>query len=254
MNLVISLRSEILKTKRTASLYFTLIGAAVVPFIFLVNLLMDDDLDGTKKDPLNSLFKLQAEINGLAFFPWFIILACTLLPQIEFRNNTWKQVFTSPQSKLMTFLAKFLNIQLLMLLFLVSTHVFMFLTIFAANFFDPSLNLFNRPLDGYTVLVNAANAYITMLAICTLQFWMGLRFRNFIVPIAVGLALWLTGTMLALEFHSSLANYFPYSFQVFHTTSKFKPALNQVAWTSCGYAAMFLFMGYCDFRRRRMNV
>ena len=253
MNLVISLRSEILKTKRTASLYFTLIGAAVVPFIFLLNLLMDDDLDGTKKDPLNSLFKLQAEINGLAFFPWFIILACTLLPQIEFRNNTWKQVFSSPQSKGMTFLAKFLNIQLLMLLFLISTHVFMFLAIFIAYFVEPTLNIFGSSLNGYPVLVNAVNAYITMLALCALQFWMGLRFRNFIVPIAVGLSLWLAGTMLALEFHSSLANYFPYSFQIFHTSDKFKHALDQVAWTSVGYAALFLFLGFLDFRKRRMN-
>lgn len=251
MNLAISLRSEILKTKRTASFYFTLIGAAVVPFVFLLNVLMDG-LEDVKKDPLNKLFKLLAEMNGLAFFPWFIILICTLLPHIEFRNNTWKQVFTSPQSKGMTFLAKFLNIHLLLLVFLVASHLFMFLSIFIANIFDPELNLWQYPLNGYTVLVNAVNAYITMLAICSIQFWMGLRFKNFIVPIAVGLALWLTGLLLALEFHSSLANYFPYSFQVFHVFPNYKPALDQVAWTSFGYAALFLFFGYLDFKRRKL--
>ena len=254
MNLAISLRSEILKTRRTASLYFTLIGAAIVPFIFLFNVLLDDDLDSTKKDPLNAIFKLQAEMNGLAFFPWFIILVCTLLPQIEYRNNTWKQVFTSPFAKSTIYISKFLNIQLLLLLFLVSTHLFMLIALAVANLIEPALNLFARPLNGYKVLTNAYNAYITMLAICTIQFWMGLRFKNFIVPIAVGLALWLVGIVLALEYKSSLANYFPYSFQVFHTFPNFKPALNQVAWTSFGYAVFFFLIGFLDFRKRRMSA
>lgn len=250
MNLSISLRSEILKTKRTAAFYLTLVGAAAVPVIFLLNVLMSDGFDGSKKDPLNSLFKLNAEANGLAFFPWFIILLCTLLPQLEYRNNTWKQVLASPQAKLNLMLAKYLNIQLLLLLFLVSTHLFMFIAIVLGNVIDPSLGLFSRPLNGQTVLLNAANAYVTMLAVCSIQFWLGLRFKNFIVPIAVGLALWLTGTMLAFEFKSSLANYFPYSFQAFYLSPAHKPHLTQVAWTSAGYAVLFLCTCFLDFRRR----
>lgn len=254
MNLALSLRSEILKTKRTASFYFTLIGAAIVPAVFLLNVFLDDEFDGTNKDPLNGIFKLLSEMNGLAFFPWFIILICTLLPQIEYRNNTWKQVFTSPYSKANVFMAKFLNIHLLLLLFMVSTHLFMFLAIFFVHVVKPSSNFLSHPFNSYRVLENAVNAYITMMAICAIQFWMGLRFKNFIVPIAVGLALWLTGLMLVLEFKASWANYFPYSYQVFHTMPKYKPALNQVAWTSLGYATLFLFLSYLDFRRRRMSA
>ena len=252
MNIGISLRSEILKSKRTASFYFTLIGAAVVPFVFLLNVL-GDGLDSTRKDPLNMIFKLLADMNGLAFFPWFIILICTLLPQVEYRNNTWKQVFTSPQSKVNVLTAKFVTIHLLMFLFLVSTHLFMFLAIALANVIDPTLRLFNNPLNGWTVLVNAVNSYITMLALCAIHFWLGIRFKNFIVPIAIGLACWLMGTVLVLEYHSNLANYFPYSFQVFSFSPDYKPRLNQVEWTSLGYAVLFLIVGFVDFKRRRMN-
>jgi hypothetical protein len=188
MNLAISLRSEILKTKRTASLYFTLIGAAVVPVIFLMNVLLDEDgIDATRKNPLNALFKLLSEMNGLAFFPWFIILICTLLPQIEYRNNTWKQVFTSPQTKADVFMAKFVNIHLLMLLFMVSTHLFMFIAIVFASSIKPALGFFNHPLDGRTVFLNAANAYVTMLAVCAIQFWIGLRFKILLFPLPLAL-------------------------------------------------------------------
>lgn len=254
MNVLTTLRSEIAKTKRTASLYLTLIGAAIVPAIFLLNVLLDDDgMDGTRKDPLNNLFKLLSEMNGVAFFPWFIILICTLLPQIEYRNNTWKQVFASPQTKANLFIARFVNIHLLILIFLVATHLFMFLSIVAVNLIEPGFDLFRNPLNGSTVLVNAVNAYILMLAVCAIQFWLGLRFRNFIAPIGIGLALWLTGSIMALQFYSGLSNYFPYSFQAFPLSGTLKPHLSQIAWTSAGYALFFLIIGFLDFRRRTIS-
>jgi lantibiotic transport system permease protein len=253
MNLLISLRSELLKTKRTASFYFTLIGAAVIPFTFLLNVLLDG-IEETRKDPLNAIFKLGAEMNGLVIFPIFVVLVCTLMPQIEYRNNTWKQVLTSPQTKANVFLAKFLNIHFLILLFLTANLLFMLVAIVAAHFIDPTLDLLSQPLNKYRVLTNMGNAYLTTLGICAIQFWLGLRFRNFIVPIAVGLALWLTGTLMALEYHSSFADYFPYSFHIFSIDPEFKPRLDQVAWSSAGYAALFLVLGFADFRRRRLSA
>jgi hypothetical protein len=252
MNLLISLRSEILKIKRTASFYFTLVGAAVIPFTFLLNVLMDG-IEDTRKDPLNSIFKLGSEMNGLVIFPMFVVLICTLMPQIEYRNNTWKQVLTSPQTKANVFLAKFVNIHLLILLILVANFLFMLLTVVAAHFIDPTLDLLSQPFNGKKVLVTTVNSYITILAICAIQFWIGLRFKNFIVPIAVGLALWLTGTLMALEYHSSFANYFPYSFHIFSIVPQFKSGLNQVAWLSFGYAVVFLIAGFLDFKKRTVN-
>ena len=253
MNLLISLRSELLKT-RTASFYLTLIGAAVGPVMYLLNVLMDEDeIDASQKDPLNAIFKILSDMNGTALFPLFVILICTLLPQIEYRNNTWKQVFASPQTKFNVFLAKFMNVHLLMLVFLIATHLFMFLTIVGVNFIKPTLNLFEHPLNGSTVLVNAANAYILLLAVCAIQFWMGLRFRNFIVPIGIGFALWLAGTIMAVQYKSNLVYYFPYSFNAFPVSTKLKSQLTQVAWTSLGYALLFLIIGFFDFRRRTVS-
>jgi lantibiotic transport system permease protein len=253
MNLLISLRSELLKT-RTASFYLTLIGAAVGPVMYLLNILLDEgESDSLKKDPLNAIFKILSDMNGTALFPLFVILICTLLPQIEYRNNTWKQVFASPQTKLNVFLAKFMNVHLLMLVFLIATHLFMFVTIVGVNFIKPGLNLLEQPLDGNRILVNAINAYILCLAICGIQFWMGLRFRNFIVPIGIGFALWLTGTIMAVQYKSNLVFYFPYSFHAFPVSTKLKSQLTQVAWTSLGYAFLFLIVGFFDFRRRTVS-
>ena len=253
MSLLISFRSELLKTRK-ASLYLTLIGAAAGPVIYLLNVLIDEnEIDASAKDPLNALFKILSDMNGTALFPLFVILICTLLPQIEYRNNTWKQVFASPQTKVNVFLAKFMNVHLLMLVFLIATHLFMFLTIVGINFIKPGLNLFNHPLNGSTILVNAANAYILVLAVCAIQFWIGLRSRNFIVPIGIGIALWLAGTIMAVQYKSNLVFYFPYSFNAFPVSTKLKSQLTQVAWTSLGYALLFLIVGFVDFRRRTVS-
>ena len=256
MNLLVSLRSEILKTKRTAAFYFTLVGAAIVPAIFLLNVLTDGlpDEKQSSKDPLNAIFNLGCEINSLAIFPLFLVLICTLLPQIEHKNNTWKQVLTSPQTKANVFTAKFLNVHLLILVFLIANHLFMWIVAIGAHLAIPQLNILHQPLNGKTILINTANLYVAVLAICAIQFWIGLRIKNFIVPIAVGIAMWLTGTILSLEYHSSLANYFPYSFQLFPMSPQYKPDLAQVVWTSAGYAAVILLLGFLDFRRRRMTA
>jgi len=253
MSILTSLRSEILKTKRTISFYFTLVGAAIVPCIYLINVAFDD-ISETRKDPFNAMFKVSAEVNGLVFFPLFVVLICTLMPQMEYKNNTWKQVFASPQTKANIFIAKFLNIHMLLLVFLVANHAFMFLVAVATHFIMPDLNLLNQPLNGHTLLVNSANSYITIFAICAIQFWFGLRFRNFIVPIALGLALWITGTLMVFEYHSVYAKYFPYSFHIFANATQVKSQLNQVEWTSLAYSILFLALGFIDFSRRRMNA
>jgi len=103
------------------------------------------------------------------------------------------------------------------------------------------------------VIVNAANAYLIMLAVCAIQFWIGLRSRNFIAPIGIGFALWLLGTIMAIQINSSLVHYFPYSFQAYLVSPKLKPQLTQFAWTSLGYALLFLIVGFFDFRRRTVS-
>jgi hypothetical protein len=101
--------------------------------------------------------------------------------------------------------------------------------------------------------MNVANSYISVLALCAIQFWLGLRFKNFIVPVAIGLACWFTGSMMAMESKSSFAVYFPHSFHVFASFDNMKSQLVQVQWTSLTYAVVVLFIGFLDFKRRRLH-
>ena len=254
MDLLISLRSELLKTKRTASFYLAVVAAAFIPVILMLDLVFDSTSLAERKIILNKLFTDGFVMTGFAIFPIFVMLICTLMAQTEYRNNAWKQVLTSPQTRLNVFVAKFINIHLLILFFLVASQLFMWLTAVVVHFVHPSWNVLGQSLNGYGVFVNILNSYACVLAITTIQFWMALRFKNFIVPAAVGVACWILGSIMILEYHSPYAQYFPYSFQVYPLFPKQKHLLNTVEWTSVAYSALFLILGYFDFRGRRMTA
>jgi hypothetical protein len=248
---MISLRTELLKTKRTAAFYLTLVAAAFGPFMSLLDLIFGEGVsEENGKVIFNEMFIQKFQMTSFVMLPMFVVLICTLLPQIEYKNNAWKQVLTSPQTKGNVFLAKFINIHLLILLFLIVNQLCMLVTVVILHFKEPSLNVLNQPVNWHKVLVTILNIYVALLAMSTIQFWLGLRFKNFIVPIAVGISCWIIGVILVEQFQSSFAAYFPYSFHVFGTFPDSKAQLNNILWTSAGYAVLFLVLGFIDFKRR----
>lgn len=65
-------------------------------------------------------------IDGSFLLPMGLILATSLITQMEFRNNTWKQLHTTPQKYSTIFTAKFIVIigLTLQFLFISISHLF----------------------------------------------------------------------------------------------------------------------------------
>jgi hypothetical protein len=254
MSFLRSLRSELKKSKRTASVYLTIGAAAFGPFMSMLDLAFDGVEGDHKADILNELFTTKFMMTGLVVFPLFLVLVCTLLPQLEYKNNTWKQVLTSPQHKGNVFLAKFVNVQLLVLLFLFTNQALMFVDAVILHLMEPSLHVLSQPLHAGDALLTLANGYVSLLAICAIQFWLGMRFRNFIAPVAIGIALWFVGTILVMQVKAGFVAWFPYSFHAYGKFPKYDPRVNEVGLASAIYALVFLVVGFLDFRRRGMKA
>ncbi|HYH16967.1 MAG TPA: hypothetical protein VD794_17160, partial [Flavisolibacter sp.] len=107
-----------------------------------------------------------------------------------------------------------------------------------------------QPLNGYEILMTIVNSYVALLAICAIQFWLGLRFRNFVVPIAIGLSCWFAGTVLVMGVQAGFATYFPYSFHIYPNVPEYKSQLSTIHWASVGYAVAFILVGFFDFTKR----
>ena len=163
-------------------------------------------------------------------------------------------MLASPQSKWNIFLSKFIGVQLLIVVFLFINQTMMFVDAIILHFKEPELHVLNQSLDVSKWLSIIGSTYLALSALCAIQFWMGLRFKNFIAPIAIGIALWFVGTIVVMQSQSGFALFFPYSFHVYDSFPKYEPQRNTIGLTSFIYCVAFLLLGFLDFKRGRSKA
>jgi lantibiotic transport system permease protein len=250
MNLLVSLRSELLKTRRTASLYLCALTAGALPFIFLLDMCFGTLERDTLQYPWKAFF--MHGLMGLCFviLPLYTIMVSTLLQQIEYRNGTWKQVLAAPQPKGRLYMAKFLVLQFYILLMLCSFILLMLASAGVAQLLRPDVVLFSQRSDWRQFFTTAGTTYTAILGISAFQLWLSMRFRNFIAPIGIGLALWLLAFMLLFEIKWVHADLFPYAYPALNIYPMATSSAAFLPLWSLGYAALFVGLGFLDFRRK----
>lgn len=253
MSFVLSARAEILKTKRTSSFWLSILGAAFIPVILFIALLTSDADKGLVQEPWTRFFNMGWQILSVFLLPMYIILVSTLITQIEFRNNTWKQVFASPQSLGNIFFSKFLTIHLMIIFCFLLFNLFMILSAVTGNLFNSKYTFLEHSIDWERLLTLNFKTYISILGITAIQYWLSLRFKNFIAPVGIGLAL-VIGSIVALNVHWVHIYKYPYSFPILSydfMQKKNRPFLENHELNSIGYFVFFTLFGFLDMKTRK---
>ncbi|RYD97124.1 MAG: hypothetical protein EOP50_05975 [Sphingobacteriales bacterium] len=256
MSLAITYRAEMLKSKRTAAFWMSIIGAAFIPVVFfLVYALKAEKLAPVANaSPEPWMLYLGMGWNSLNsfLFPMYIILICALIPQIEFRNNAWKQVWASPQTNGNVFFGKFLSIHTLILMFFLSFTVLMITGALLANAIHSVYPFFSHAIDWRALGVLSLKTYLSILSISAIQYWLSLRFKSFVAPVGIGLAL-LVGALIATSFGWEHANKIPYAYPILSIQSMKGNHLeiNRHEWYSLAYTAFFLGLAFLDLKLRK---
>ncbi len=113
-------QSEWLKTRRSLSSWLVIIGALFTPTIVtIVRLVRSQRLHAESISPKfwETLWTSSWESMAIFLLPLGIILAASLVTQIEYKNNTWKQLHTTPQSLTTIFFAKLTVIMVMLVQF-----------------------------------------------------------------------------------------------------------------------------------------
>jgi hypothetical protein len=209
MIFIYSLQSEWLKTKRSAASWLCLIGGFFIPLIYLILFLKDHSYINKEQSEIwQKIFR--GEWNNMAVFllPMGVILASSLITQMEYKNNTWKQLHTTPQSFTTIFLSKFSVIALMTVKFFLFFNIGIILSgIIPCLLFDHQL-----PKEGIPFLFflrQNTRIFLTCLPILAIQYLISLRFKNFLVAIGVGL-LGLVGSLIGASWKYIFLS--PYSF------------------------------------------
>ena len=258
MSLLISLKSEFIKTKHSRLWILTVIMAAFAPVLVPMVLDLSDpsnavQIKEVQQDPWNQFFHQDRLMISIVFLPMFVVLMGTLLPQIEYRYHTWKQVLASPQTFIKLYFSKYLMFQIFILTFFVVNNLVMVLVCIIFNAIYPTFSFFSHQLDLGQYGTMIIETYIAVLALSTLQFWLGLRFKNFVVPIGIGIMFSVLGMINMIGYKIIPPDKFLFNFPAFIAFSKNAASIPFVMWISCAYTITFFILGLIDFRSKKFD-
>lgn len=198
MSFTASVKGELLKTKRSSAFWVSLTGAAYIPVIFLISYLTRSgkSFEAMQNDAWNIHITSGWQAFAGFLLPMFVIIICGLIPQLEYRNNAWKQLFTTPQSIGGVYFSKLSVIVLMLLFLMISFNILLIATGFISNLFLPKSIFSFASIDwSYLLLVNV-KAFISILSLVSLHYWMGLNMRNVVLSIGIGIVLLITTTFI----------------------------------------------------------
>lgn len=209
MKFINSIQSEWIKTRRSSASWLCIFGGFFIPTIYtFASLYNGKTLDQNSLGAWQSHFMKLWEIMAAFLLPMGIILASSLITQLEYKNNTWKQLMTTPQSLTQIYFSKFTVILLMTGKFFLFFNVGILLSaIIPSLIIDHHLPQADFPINVF--IKQNGLFFITVLPIIAIQYLMSLQFKNFMVPIGVGILLLVT-TLIGNQWEHIYIS--PYSF------------------------------------------
>lgn len=186
--------SEWLKRRRSLTTPLVAGSATFVPAIMLAARLRHAEnlpVLYASRTFWQDLFVQAWESMALMVLPLASMLIVSLVTQIEDRNHGWKQLQAAPLPLRTIFLAK-----LTVILALVGLLVFLHgLAILAVGLMPtlllPELSAPTATFPFAAYCSRSATFLADVLPVVSLQYLLALRFRTFVAPLAIGMALWI---------------------------------------------------------------
>lgn len=247
-------KTEWLKTKRTTTLWLTVLGAGFIPSLLLLMYITkpDGNLKYLGAAAWQKYLGEGWQVENYFLFPMFVILICSLITQVEYKNNTWKQVYASPVSIAQIYLSKLINIMMMVLLFFVLFNTFLIGSALLINIIKPKYHFFSTPFPWKLWLYINIKSFIGVLGIVSIQYWISMRFKNFILPMGIGLALLIVGLVGQGKWAGEYL--FPYAYPVLTLNTFMTPTdyfFQKHEWLSLMWFVVIVIAGLVDTQRRK---
>lgn len=244
-----SLQSEWLKRKGSLAAWLVIIGAFFTPAILtLIQIIRPEKVSAKFQAPdfWETFFKNSWQSMNVMLLPMGIILAISLITQLEYKNNAWKQLHATPQSLTTVFVAKFVVILLMQVQLFVLFTIGIYLAALIPSLVVANVSYPAEPIPYLYFFRESVYYFIDALPIIAIQYLFALQFRNFLIPVGAGLILMVTGIiMISWEY----AYLYPYSYGTLYFVGKF-PERNLHAW-ALGWFAGIMIVSYVLYLTKR---
>jgi len=215
ISFVHSFQSEWLKTKRSLALWIVIVGGLFTPAIVTVARIIQYEAVPAiySSDHFwKSLWQSSWESMALFLLPLGVILTTSLITQIEYKNNTWKQLHTLPLSLTTIFFSKLSVIVVMMMGFFVLFNIGIYMSALIPYLLISGVPYPKNPIPYEYFLQQDLKYFIDCLPIVALQYLISLKYRNFLVPVGTGFIFWV-GALAALSWKYGYV--IPYTYCMF---------------------------------------
>ena len=189
-----SFKSEWLKKKRSLSSWLVIVGGFFTPLIItIVRLVHYKQLPAlyAKDNFWNQLWQSSWESMAIFLLPIGVILATSLITQLEYKNNTWKQLHTTPLSFTTIFFSKLLLIIIMVVQFFILFNIGIYLSALIPYLLVKGVPYPAVPIPFAAMLKEDIYFFIDCLPIVALQYLLSLKYKNFLVPVGIGFGVWI---------------------------------------------------------------
>jgi hypothetical protein len=245
-----SFSSEWLKKRRTAASLLTVTGSFLIPLIIIIARVDDaGSLATANQQPRiwESLYNRNWQLMGMLFLPMGVVLATSLITQLEFRNNTWKQLCTTPQSLTTIFFAKLTVILVMLVEFFILFTLGIWLTGALPGLFFRGVSYPGEAIPWKAVVNGSVRFFLDILPVVTLQYLLSLRFKNFLIPLGAGLGLYVA-SMIAVRWRHGY--WIPYTYSSYNFIGQAAEKFHTHYWAA-GYTLLFTGLAYILYITRQ---
>ncbi|MEO5641998.1 MAG: ABC transporter permease [Bacteroidia bacterium] len=244
-NFIYSFQSEWLKKKRSLASILVVAGAFFIPAVILVAKLVRHS--ALSKASISArywenLWNDALEPMAVFLLPLGIALAASLITQLEFKNNTWKQLHTTPQTLTTIFFAKLTVILVMLVQFFILFNIGIYLSGIIPNLVF-GIAYPTEPIPWLFFVKENFHYFIDCLPVLALQYLISLQFKNFLVPVAFGIACWILSiAVLGWEY----GHWIPYSYcglNYLHGVGKYNRE-TPIHVLALGYFLVFTIISY----------
>ncbi|MEZ5308577.1 MAG: ABC transporter permease [Pyrinomonadaceae bacterium] len=248
MNILNSFQSEWLKKRKSMAATLVVVGALFSPLMYLIRLLREyEKLPAlyTREQFWITTWNVSWQSMNMLLLPIGIILAVGFVMQIEYNNNAWKQLHSTPQSYATIYFSKFavLLVMTIQVFVLFNLAVYVVTVIPSVIFGSVPYPTAEMPVGKF--LTGNLNYFLHCLPILSLQYLLGFQFRNFLIPLGAGFSVWLVGVISMSWKHSYVFPYLHGGLDIMREMSKSSPplpiGLNAL---SLIYFAVFIIAGF----------
>ncbi len=244
-----SFQSEWIKKKRSLASWLVILGGFFTPaIIIVVRIIYPDNLAAmyASADFWERLWRSSWESMAIFLLPVGVMLATSLIAQLEYKNNTWKQLHTTPLTLTTIYFSKLSVIIVMMLQFFVLFNIGIYLAAIIPWLLHSNVSYPPEPINFVFFLKENLLYFIDCLPIIALQYLISLKYKNFMVSIGAGFLFWV-GALGALAW--KYGYFIPYTYCMYHYLQGEKggkaavPAMD-IHTMAIGYFCLITLIGY----------